>query len=111
MFLHSWRWFGPDDPIKLKQIVQTGATHVVTALHQIPVGETWSSQEISHRKKTIERSGLHWGVVESVPVHEDIKKRSGAYSKYTQAYKQTLQNLGKGGGMVVYRCHRRTCAE
>jgi mannonate dehydratase len=101
MFIHSWRWFGPNDPINLKQIVQTGASHVVSALHQIPVGEVWPAQEIIDRKKTIEQSGLHWSVVESVPVHEDIKKRSGAYKKFTEAYKQTLQNLGKEGVRTV----------
>lgn len=101
MLIHSWRWFGPNDPISLKQIVQTGASHVVSALHQIPVGEVWPAQNIIDRKKTIEQSGLHWGVVESVPVHEDIKKRSGAYKKYTESYKQTLQNLGKEGVKTV----------
>lgn len=103
MFIHSWRWFGPDDPISLEQIVQTGATNIVSALHQVPVGEVWSGQEISHRKNTIERSGLSWGVVESVPVHEDIKKRSGDYVKYTKAFKQTLVNLGNAGvGCICY---------
>ena len=97
MFIHSWRWFGPDDRITLDQIVQTGAKSVVSALHQIPVGEAWSIQDIRIRKKMIEQAGLNWGVVESVPVHEDIKKRSGQYVKYTEAYKQTLNHLGREG--------------
>ena len=95
MFIHSWRWFGPEDRIGLDQIIQTGATSVVSALHQIPVGESWSREEISFRKRLIEQSGLNWGVVESVPVHEDIKKRSGGYLRYIEAYKQTLRNLGR----------------
>jgi len=101
MFIHSWRWFGPDDPIRLNQIVQTGATHIVSALHQIPVGKVWPGPEIKQRKTIIEQSGLQWGVVESVPVHEDIKKRSGAYLRYTDAYKQTLRNLGNAGIRTV----------
>ncbi len=95
MFIHSWRWFGPDDPIHLNQIIQTGARSIVSALHQIPVGQTWSLDEIVHRKKMIEQAGLTWNVVESVPVHEDIKKRSGPYRKYIENYKQTLIHLGR----------------
>ena len=95
MFIHSWRWFGPEDRIGLDQIIQTGATSVVSALHQIPVGESWSKEKINVRKRLIEQSGLNWGVVESVPVHEDIKKRSGGYLRYIEAYKQTLRNLGR----------------
>ena len=95
MFLHSWRWFGPDDRVSLDQIVQTGATHVVTALHQVHVCETWNPEDIRIRKNRIESAGLTWGVVESVPVHEDIKKRSGQFRKYTEHYKQTLVNLGR----------------
>jgi mannonate dehydratase len=101
MFIHSWRWFGPDDSITLKEIIQTGATSVVSALHQIPVGEVWSSDDILTRRKIIEKSGLSWGVVESVPVHEDIKKRSANYLKYIEAYKQTLHHLGKAGVQTV----------
>lgn len=81
--------------------MQTGAKSVVSALHQIPVGEVWPGKEISNRKKEIEGSGLNWGVVESVPVHEDIKKRSGHYLKFTESYKQTLLNLGREGIRTV----------
>ncbi len=101
MFIHSWRWFGPGDGITLDQILQTGATSVVSALHQIPVGDAWPIEEIRIRKKMIEQAGLNWGVVESVPVHEDIKKRRGHYIKYIEAYKQTLVHLGREGVKTI----------
>ncbi len=103
MFIHSWRWFGPDDPVTLDQIVQTGATHIVTALHRVPAGETWLPEEIRTRKELIQSSGLQWGVVESVPVHEEIKKRSGHYRDRIENYKQSLKNLGREKiGTVCY---------
>ena len=95
MFIHSWRWFGPDDPVSLEQVVQTGAKNIVSALHQVPVGEIWLPETIRQRRELIEASGLGWSVVESVPVHEDIKTRTGKYREYIDNYKQTLINLGQ----------------
>lgn len=98
----SWRWFGPNDPVTIDDIRQTGATDIVSALHDVPIGETWSLQAIQDHQALVETTPpglrpLHWSVVESIPVHEDIKLAKPGHEKYLQAWIDSMSNLAQCG--------------
>lgn len=101
--IKTLRWYGPSDQLSLEDLKQAGIEGIVTSLHQIPVGDVWTKQAILERKSLIERHGLQWSVIESLPVHEDIKKRSGNYQEFIENYKTSLKNIAACGiSVVVY---------
>lgn len=102
----SWRWFGPNDPVRLTDIRQTGATDIVSALHDIPIGEVWSRDAIATHRALIEADNdtsapLHWTVVESIPVHEDIKLAAPGHERYVSNWIETLSNLAAEGIQTI----------
>jgi mannonate dehydratase len=99
--LETWRWFGPGDVISLRHIAQAGATGIVSALHEIPTGELWREQDIRQRKELIESAGLTWSVIESIPVHNDIKARSGDFERMIGNYRQSVINAGNAGVTTI----------
>ena len=100
-FKQTMRWFGPNDPVRLSDIRQAGATGVMTSLHQYAPGEIWPLEAIRERKEMLLAAGLEWEAVESVNVHEDIKRRHGNYQQYIDNYKVSLKNLAECGIKVV----------
>ncbi|MGS2738708.1 mannonate dehydratase [Sinomicrobium sp. M5D2P17] len=97
----TMRWYGPHDGVSLQEIKQAGASGVVTALHEIPVGDVWTVEAIKDRLSTVHAQGLEWTVIESLPVHEDIKRKSGDYEAYIDNYKKSLENIASCGLKVI----------
>ena len=97
----SFRWYGPNDPVSLSDIRQSNAEYIVTSLHQVPYGEKWTNEEIKKRINLIKKQNsknninLKWNVVESIPVHNDIKLREKNYKKFVNNYKDSIQNIAK----------------
>ncbi|MFY9947268.1 MAG: mannonate dehydratase [Candidatus Sulfotelmatobacter sp.] len=97
----TWRWFGPNDPVPLDHIKQAGATGIVTALHHLYRGEAWPLDEVQKRRDEIAAAGFVWSVVESIPIHNSIKLRSGPYQHFVDAWKGSLAAVAKAGVPVV----------
>ena len=98
---HTMRWYGPSDPVPLSHIRQAGCSGVVTALHHVPVGEVWTIDEIEKRRNEIRNAGLDWTVIESLPVSEDIKRRTGHFRAHIENYRASLRNVAACGLKVV----------
>ena len=99
--IETWRWFGPSDAISLQKIRQAGATGIVTSLHEIKTGDVWPIEAIAARKNLIEQAGLQWTVIESIPVHNDIKTRTGNYLQLIENYKQSIINAAACGVYTI----------
>jgi len=97
----TWRWFGPDDPVPLSYAAQAGATGIVTALHHRYRGEAWTVQEVLARKNEIAAAGLEWSVVESIPVHNSIKLRSGPYQRYIGNWVDSMAAIARAGVKTI----------
>lgn len=99
--IKTMRWFGPHDTVSLTELKQAGAEGIVTALHQIPVGEVWTQQAIKERQALLNKYHLPWSVVESLPVHEDIKKGLDSRDQLIDNYIESMKNLSACGVHII----------
>ena len=104
--LEGWRWYGPDDPVSLDDVRQAGASHIVTALHQVPIGEAWTRKAVEERKNIVEngqpgRSPLTWSVVESIPIPDDVKRLGGRATRSIEAWTASLEAVAAAGIKIV----------
>jgi mannonate dehydratase len=104
--LQGWRWYGPNDPVSLDDIRQAGASDVVTALHQVPIGEAWTRPAVEERKAIIEngppgRTQLTWSVVESIPVPDDVKRHGGGARHSIEAWIASLEAVASAGIRII----------
>ena len=97
----SWRWFGPRDRVTLADARQAGVETIVSALHDIPIGEVWPVEAIEHHRELVRAAGLEWTVVESLDVSERIKLREPGFEQDIERYIQSLRNLAACGIRVV----------
>ena len=99
--IESWRWYGDLDAISLDEVAQTGARGIVTALHEIPYGAVWTKDAIAARKARVTDAGFDWVVVESLPIHERIKRGEGDLATLFANYRQSMANLAVQGITTV----------
>lgn len=106
MLRQGWRWFGPNDPVPLDHVRQAGAHEIVTALHQVPIGEAWTEKAVAERKQMIEttkpgQTPLRWTVIESIPIPDDVKRLGGAAARSIETWIASLEAAAKGGIRIV----------
>ena len=104
--LQAWRWYGPSDPVSLDDVRQAGAEQIVNALHELPPGAEWTREAVAARKKLIEeappgRSGLHWRVVESIPIADEIKRRGKAARSLIDTWIASMEAVAENGVKTI----------
>ncbi|WP_417686785.1 mannonate dehydratase [Roseibium sp.] len=97
----GWRWYGSFDKISLAEIAQTGATDIITALHEVPYGEVWQRDTIKAVRQKISAACFDWTIVESLPIHERIKRGDGDLSGLFANYRASMANLAAEGIKVI----------
>jgi mannonate dehydratase len=102
----GWRWFGPDAGVPLDAVRQAGATNIVSALHEVPIGRAWTKAEVAERRNLIEttppgRTPLAWSVVESIPIPDPVKRKGAAAKAEIEAWIASLEAVAASGIRIV----------